>query len=121
MFNMFKKSQKCLKIKNRIEPQQNASPIFLRVAGCSQEISRTDGKRRKQGMRRRRSRVVRNNATSAHKQTTEGPVESGSVKNALKHSKAQSLPIGAVTANGLVTKRNRRTEKVLSILHIWKN
>jgi len=71
--------------------------------------------------------VVRNNATSPHTQTTEGPVEVGSVKNALKHSKAQSPPIGAVPANGLVTKRNRRTEKVyksnkvLSILHIWKN
>ena len=42
-------------------------------------------------MRRRRPRVVRNNATSAPTQTTEGPVEARSVKNALKHSKLKSV------------------------------
>jgi len=46
-------------IKNRIEPQQNTSPFFLCVARYSRDISGANGKRGKQEVRRRRSRVVR--------------------------------------------------------------
>ena len=53
-------------IKNRIEPQQNTSPFFLCVARYSRDVSGANGKRGKQEVRRRRSRVLRNNAKSVH-------------------------------------------------------